>query len=192
MGTAASDGVQLRKEVETCIKSCLRSYEATKNSVLPHLKHEGGFNINNLYALLQFRCGIHKACFSIHRMCICMCGWDEKMWSPRENLSSTRCSIPFSFTSYSLPWATARKPWKSHNRPLLNQRSHSRHKGDPEKKTRRNLSATMHVFQAKNQLCLIYYISLHCCLMNMRCLVYSLITNYLFFSPRSSAFVESS
>jgi len=40
IGTPA-DGLQLRKEIETCIKNCIISYENTKKSVLPHLKHEG-------------------------------------------------------------------------------------------------------------------------------------------------------
>ncbi|KAI6241414.1 hypothetical protein M3Y99_00369400 [Aphelenchoides fujianensis] len=39
IGTPA-DGVQLRKDIENNIKTCMRSYEATKNQVLPHLKHE--------------------------------------------------------------------------------------------------------------------------------------------------------
>ncbi|KAI6178573.1 hypothetical protein M3Y98_00515400 [Aphelenchoides besseyi] len=40
IGTSA-DGSQLRRDIENCIKTCIRSFEATKNCVLPHLKHEG-------------------------------------------------------------------------------------------------------------------------------------------------------
>ena len=39
IGTSA-DGAQLRRDIETCIKTCLRSCDATKNSVLPHLRTE--------------------------------------------------------------------------------------------------------------------------------------------------------
>jgi hypothetical protein len=40
IGTPA-DGAQLRKEIETAIKNCMRSYEATKEIV--QLKDEGKF-----------------------------------------------------------------------------------------------------------------------------------------------------
>ncbi|KAH7727574.1 Protein RSBP-1 [Aphelenchoides avenae] len=40
IGTPA-DGAQLRKEVDNAAKACARSCEATKNCVLPQLKHEG-------------------------------------------------------------------------------------------------------------------------------------------------------
>lgn len=34
------DGQGLRKEVDNCINACMKSYEATKNCVLPQLRHE--------------------------------------------------------------------------------------------------------------------------------------------------------
>lgn len=40
IGTPA-DSAQLRKEVDNAAKACVRSCEATKNCVLPQLKHEG-------------------------------------------------------------------------------------------------------------------------------------------------------
>jgi len=36
-----SDNQQLRREVETSAKSCIRACEATRNCILPQLKHEG-------------------------------------------------------------------------------------------------------------------------------------------------------
>ena len=36
-----TDTIQLRKEVENCVKTCVRACENTKNCVLPQLRHEG-------------------------------------------------------------------------------------------------------------------------------------------------------
>ncbi|CAD5209559.1 unnamed protein product [Bursaphelenchus xylophilus] len=36
-----SDSSNLRKEVDISIKTCMKTYEATKSCVLPQLKHEG-------------------------------------------------------------------------------------------------------------------------------------------------------